>query len=252
MRIVAALLLACATAAGSATRDADPRRPGFDDLGPALQALQRDDTQNPAMLWVSEGRALWTRVPQQGRACVDCHAADSLPGIAASYPRLDPAAPRPLTLSARIDRCRVQHQNARPEGPDGDEVLAFAAYLAFASRGRPLKPDADRRLDAWQARGEALYRQRLGQLDLACLHCHDQRAGGRLGGARIPQAHPTGYPAYRLEWQALGSLERRLHNCVTGVRAEPWAPAADEWLALQVYLARRAAGLLHEGPSVRP
>jgi L-cysteine S-thiosulfotransferase len=250
MRLRAALLLALAT--GTATQAADPRRPGLDDLSPALQALQRDDTQNPAMLWVHEGRALWTRVPPQGRACAACHAEDTLPRIAASYPKLDRGTQRPLTLSARIDRCREQHQQARSQGADGDEVLAYAAFLAWRARGQPLRPDPERALDAWQARGDALYRQRLGQLDLACMHCHDQRAGGRLGGARIPQAHPTGYPAYRLEWQALGSLERRLRNCVTGVRAEPWAPGADEWAALEVYLARRAAGLRHEGPAVRP
>lgn len=39
----------------------------------------------------------------------------------------------------------------------------------------------------------------------------------------IPQAHPTGYPIYRLEWQSMGSLQRRLRNCMTGVRAEPYA-----------------------------
>ena len=77
-------------------------------------------------------------------------------------------------------------------------------------------------------------------------------AVGRLGGAPIPQGHATGYPIYRLEWQTLGSIERRLHGCVAGVRAEPFAPGADEWLALQVYLQQRAAGLRHEGVAVRP
>ena len=46
--------------------------------------------------------------------------------------------------------------------------------------------------------------------------------GRHLGGAPIPQAHPTGYPLYRLEWQGLGSLRRRLRNCMTGMRAEPY------------------------------
>ncbi|NRF69326.1 sulfur oxidation c-type cytochrome SoxA [Aquincola sp. S2] len=248
MRRAASALLLTALAAMAA----DTRRSGFDDLSPALQALQRDDTQNPGQLWVQEGQALWSRAPAQGRACVACHATDTLPPIAASFPRFDPAAARPLTLSASIDRCRVRHQHAAVQGPDGAEVLAHAAYLGHLARGRPLQPDTHRALDAWQARGETLYRQRLGQLDLACLHCHDQRAGLRLGGARIPQGHPTGYPAYRLEWQALGSLQRRLRNCVTGVRAEAWAPQADEWLALEVYLARRAAGMALEVPAVRP
>ena len=50
----------------------------------------------------------------------------------------------------------------------------------------------------------------------------------------------------------LGPLERRLRNCVVGVRAEPFAPGAEEWLALEVQLMRRAAGMAHEGVAVRP
>ena len=68
----------------------------------------------------------------------------------------------------------------------------------------------------------------------------------------IPQGHPTGYPIYRLEWQALGSLQRRLRGCVVGVRAEPWAAGAPEWLALEAFLAQRAAGMPVETPAVRP
>ena len=84
------------------------------------------------------------------------------------------------------------------------------------------------------------------------MHCHDQRAGQRLGGAVIPQGHATGYPSYRLEWQGLGSLQRRLRGCVVGVRAEPWAADAPEWLALEAWLAQRAAGMAVETPAVRP
>jgi sulfur-oxidizing protein SoxA len=36
------------------------------------------------------------------------------------------------------------------------------------------------------------------------------------------------------------------------VRAEPFAPGAQEWLALEAYLMRRAAGMPHEGVAVRP
>ena len=107
-------------------------------------------------------------------------------------------------------------------------------------------------MQAWQQRGARLWQQRLGQLNLACAQCHDQHAGAKLGGATIPQAHPTGYPSYRLEWQALGSLPRRLRGCLVGVRAEAFAPGADEWLALEVFLAQRAAGMALEGPAVRP
>jgi hypothetical protein len=49
----------------------------------------------------------------------------------------------------------------------------------------------------------------------------------------IPQAHPTGYPIYRLEWQGLGSLQRRLRGCMSGVRAEPYPYDAQELVELE-------------------
>jgi len=97
-----------------------------------------------------------------------------------------------------------------------------------------------------------LYARRMGQLDFSCAQCHDQNAGGRLAGAVIPQAHPTAYPIYRLEWQGMGSLQRRLRNCMTGVRAEPFAYDSDEFMQLELHLKQRAAGMRSESPGVRP
>ena len=68
----------------------------------------------------------------------------------------------------------------------------------------------------------------------------------------IPQAHPTGYPIYRLEWQGLGSLKRRLRNCLVGVRADAWPWDAIEYVELESYLMDRARGLKIESPAVRP
>ncbi len=113
-------------------------------------------------------------------------------------------------------------------------------------------PATDERLRPALARGQELFEQRQGQLDLSCADCHDRHAGGRLGGATIPAAHPTGYPIYRLEWQGLGSLQRRLRNCMTGMRAEPYPYDAPEQVELELYLMTRAAGLLLETPGVRP
>ena len=253
-------LIACPASHGADSKP-DRRRAGIEFMSPALQALQLDDTQNPALLWVQEGQALWSQPAERGPACSSCHAEGSQRGMAARHPAFDSRSGRPITLAGRIDQCRQSHQHQAAEGPEGPAVLALGAYLAMASRGlrwAPLTdtPDTrasqDVRMTPWLARGEQLWQQRLGQLNLACANCHDQHAGQRLGGAAIPQAHPTGYPSYRLEWQTLGSLPRRLRSCLVGVRAEAFAPDADEWLALELFLARRAAGMALEGPSVRP
>ena len=71
-------------------------------------------------------------------------------------------------------------------------------------------------------------------------------------GTPVPQAHPTGYPLYRLEWQSLGSLQRRLRNCMIGVRAEPYPYGSPELVDLEAYLMWRARGMKLETPAVRP
>ncbi len=249
--VVLALLGACTAPAPAAPAAQQTRRSGFDDMSAALQALQRDDTRNPGMLWVLEGQALWSQRAANGRSCAGCHA-DGLAGVAARYPAFDVAQNKPRTLASRIDQCRVQHLGQSAQAAAGDQVLALSARLAHQSRGERIAPPRDARMTPWAERGALLWQQRLGQLNLSCAQCHDQRAGARLGGAPIPQGHATGYPTYRLEWQALGPLERRLRSCVVGVRAEPFTPGADEWLALEVHLMQRAAGMAHEGVAVRP
>lgn len=233
--------------------DVPPRRSGFADMTPATQALQRDDSQNPAMLWVQEGETLWNQpAGNAGRSCASCHgdARTSQRGVAARYPRYDAALGRPVTLGQRIERCRGEHQGA--PALTGDAAVALETYVAFQSRGLPIAPDDDARLVPHRTRGEELFRQRLGQLNLSCAQCHDERAGAHLGGSVIPQGHATGYPIYRLEWQGMGTLGRRLRNCLTGVRAEPFGPGAIEWVELELHLAGRARGMPLETPAVRP
>jgi sulfur-oxidizing protein SoxA len=116
----------------------------------------------------------------------------------------------------------------------------------------PIAPDPDPRLQPFRARGAQLYAQRIGQLDLSCAQCHDQLAGRKLAGSVIPQGHPTGYPLYRLEWQGLGSLQRRVRGCMTGVRAEPFAAGSVDYVELELHLAWRAMGMALETPAVRP
>ncbi len=173
-------------------------------------------------------------------------------GVAARHPAWDRAAERPVNLAQRINLCRQRHQQAPPLAAESADLLGLEAFVARQSRGLPIAPDPDPRLAPFRERGRLLFEQRIGQLDLSCAQCHDANAGRRLGGSLIPQGHPTGYPIYRLEWQALGSLQRRLRNCMTGVRAEPYAYGAPELVALELYLATRAAGLTVDAPAVRP
>lgn len=92
----------------------------------------------------------------------------------------------------------------------------------------------------------------MGQLNFSCAQCHDDNWGKHLGSAPIPQAHANAYPIYRLEWQGMGSLQRRLRNCMSGVRAQAFPYGAQEFVELELYLAQRARGMPVETPGVRP
>jgi sulfur-oxidizing protein SoxA len=246
------LMAACAAMQAHAQ---DTRRSGFEDMSRETQAMQRDDSQNPGMLWVQDGAALWSKAPAAtSKACAACHAdaQSSMRGVATRYPAFDAVLQRPVNLAQRINLCRERQQKAPPLAPESHTALALESYVAHQSRGLPLAPPDDERLRPHRQRGEAMWRQRLGQLDLSCAQCHDERAGLRLGGNRIPQGHANGYPLYRLEWQSLGSLQRRLRNCMTGVRAEPYAYGDPALVDLELYLASRDRGMLVEAPAVRP
>ncbi len=235
--------------------EADARRSGFDFMSPQTQAMQRDPVANPGMLWVAEGEDLWRRpVGAERRTCANCHddAARSMRGVAARYPTFDAQEQRAIDLGARIQRCRVRHQGGTPLRAESHELLSLHSYVAHQSQGLPIAPDPDPRLQPLRERGRALFFTRLGQLDIACAQCHDDHTGQRLGGSAIPQAHPTGYPQYRLEWQGVGSLQRRLRGCLAGVRAQPFDHGAEELVALELFLAARAAGMRIETPAVRP
>ena len=173
-------------------------------------------------------------------------------GVAARYPAFDKALGRPVDLEQRINLCRATHQQATPLTYESRELLALTAFVAQQSRDMPIVTGADPQLAPFIAKGRELFMQRQGQLNLACANCHDDNWDKRLAGSAITQGHPTGYPLYRLEWQSLGSLQRRLRGCITGVRAQPYDYGAPELVELELYLMSRARGMPIETPAVRP
>jgi L-cysteine S-thiosulfotransferase len=233
----------------------DERRSGYSFMGPDTRAMQDDDTSNPGVLFVLDGETLWKKkLGSADKACADCHgeARDSMKGVAARYPAFDKALGRPVTLDQRINLCRANHQQATPLPYESRELLALSAFVAHQSRGLAITAGDDPELKPFVDQGRALFVQRQGQLNLACANCHDDNFDKHLAGAPITQGQPTGYPLYRLEWQTLGSLERRLRSCMTGVRAQAYDYGAPELVALELYLMSRARGMPIETPAVRP
>ncbi len=214
---------------------------------------QEDLTINPGMLWVEQGGQMWTtREGAAGKTCQDCHGGvESMRGVAAGHPKWDAKAGRIHSLDTRVQNCRVEHQKGAPLAAESEGLLSLTAVVAYQSRGMPLGVSIEGPARAVFDLGRRTYEQRFGQLNLSCAHCHEQSWGQRLRSETVSQGQSNGYPIYRLEWQKLGSLHRRLRSCYLSVRSEPPSHGSAEHLALELYLAWRAKGLPIETPAVR-
>ena len=246
MRFFALLIAVFSTLLAAGEIPPAERRSGYEFMSRETRAMQDDEATGPALLWLLDGEALWNR--KEGPAdvaCSGCHG--SMKGVAVRYPKVESG--RPVNLEQQINVCRTERQKAAPLPYESRDLLALTAYVARQSRGMPIQPAAESK---FLEEGKAAFNRRQGQLNLSCAQCHDDNWGKRLAGSVIPQAHPTGYPLYRLEWQAVGSLQRRLRNCLTGIRAQTPTYGAPELTALELFLMWRANGMPLEAPAVRP
>jgi L-cysteine S-thiosulfotransferase len=232
------LLLFYLGAAAAAEIPAGERRSGYEFMSRETKALQDDQVTGPAALWLLDGEAAWAKL-----GCASCHgdAKTSMKGVAARYPAI---------VDGKLVNLEQQVRHKAPAlAYESRDLLALTALVAHQSKGMPIDVKA---AEPYLDHGRAFFHRRQGQLNLACAQCHDDNWGKKLAGSTIPQAHPTGYPLYRLEWQTMGSLARRFRNCLTGMRAELYPPGAPEFVELELYLMWRARGMPLDAPGVRP
>ena len=217
------------------------------------KAMQDDPALNPAMFWVNDGQILWQeKMGPKNFSCASCHGDvnKSMRGVAAQFPKVIKG--KLQTLEGQINACRASAQDAPKLAYESKELLALTDLVAMQSKGMPIAVKKTAENSSYLNQGQQWFNKRMGQLNLSCAQCHEDRAGLKLGGSFIPQGHPNAYPIYRLEWQTLGSLQRRLRNCMSGVRAQQFEYGSSEMAQLELFLMWRARGLPMESPGVRP
>ena len=221
--------------------------------------IQDDSFANPGIIYLQRGESLWNTVEgEQQKSCATCHgnAKNSMTGLGTSYPKIDKRTNKLINLGQRVQMCRVLHMAAprytAPEHePENDDLLSLESYIMMQSNGMAMNVDVSGFATKYFERGRELYHQRIGQSDLACNQCHDDRVGGLLRAERISQGHTNGFPTYILRWDRMASAHRRFQFCNEQARAEPLPLNHPDYNALQLYVAWRGNGLSIEVPSVR-
>lgn len=228
---------------------------GYEFRTKETQALQDDDFENPAFLWVDEGEELWSTADgTAGKACADCHndASETMKMVGATFPKWNEKAGKPLNVELQVNMCRTENMGAEPWKYESRQMIAMTSYVKTQARGEPVNVDFSAGdMQKWQDRGKELYYTRVGQLDMACANCHEDNWGNQIRSDLLSQGHTNGFPTYRLKWQGVGTLHRRFKGCMDQVRATPYKRGSDEFIALEVYLAYRGVGLPVESPAVR-
>lgn len=227
---------------------------GYEFRSAETKALQDDDFENPAMLWVDQGELLWEAMTSKtGQSCASCHgdADESMKGVKASMPKWNDDLDKPITLEEQINLCRTNNLEAEAWKWESEEMLSMTAFIGTKSRGMPMEIDLSDKMTPWLEKGKEIYYTRYGQLDLACANCHEDNYGNYIRADLLSQGQINGFPTYRLKWQGLGSLHRRFKGCIDSVRGVGFKRGSDELVALEVYLSYRGQGLPVESPAVR-
>jgi sulfur-oxidizing protein SoxA len=227
---------------------------GFEFRKSETQDVQLDEFQNPGFLWVERGETIWNTVEgEAGKSCASCHGdvEDSMKGVGASMPKWNENLGKPVNLEMQIDLCRTEEMGAKAYKFDEDSQKALVTYIRSQSRGMPIDVQIDGPMEAWWDRGKEIYYKRSGQLNMACANCHEDNYGNHIRADYLSQGQSNGFPTYRLKSQGVVSLHNRFKGCMRDVRATPYTPMSDEFLALELYVAWRGTGLTVETPAVR-
>lgn len=219
------------------------------------RALETDRFDNPGLLGVEAGAALWNKVEgSAGKSCASCHgdAAQSMKGVGANYPKWDKDAKRPINIELRINKCRTEHMGAEAYPFDKGGQKPMTAFIKHQSLGTPVSLDLSKgEMQKWWEQGKQVYYRRTGQLNLSCASCHEVNAGRMIRADHLSQGQVNGFPTYRLKQAALVSLHNRFRGCIRDTRATFPKAFSDELMALEVYVTWRGTGLSVETPAVR-
>lgn len=215
--------------------------------------MERDDFDNPGMLFVEQAIGAWNTVEgSAGESCASCHGEpESLRGFWASQPKINAETGDLWTAEMFINNCRENRMGAEAWGWDKQEMKNMTALIASVSRGLPMNIQTDGDYAPFWEKGKEVYYARYGQLELACANCHEDNWGNMIRADHLSQGHINGFPTYRLKQANLVSRHNRFRGCIRDTRAEPFDIGSPEFIALELYLASRGNGLSVEGPAVR-
>lgn len=242
----------------------------FQDFGNGIYALDKSRREtweemesfipayNDAVVF---GEKLFNTPFANGKTYASCFKNKGI-GIKNLYPYYNRKQGRVKTMEMEINECR-RSNGEKPLKYKKGKMAAISAYMAYTSRGKPIKmsiPNDDKALAAYTRGKNHFYRKR-GQMNFSCADCHVYNSGMNIRTDLLSPAlgQVTHFPVWRLKWAAgksditsgLGTLHRRYGGCNKNIRAKPFKAQSDEYVALEYFHTYMNKGLNLNGPAIR-
>lgn len=222
---------------------------------PVEDRENRDSFVNPAAeILDGAGEDLYAQAGPNGQACASCHAdADALKAWPGSMPKWEPRLDKMLGVEEFVAR----HAKATMDADwymQSDENLTMAVYLRSIANDQPIAPDVTSpQAVAALARAEDMTRRKIGQLNLACVDCHETGAGTWARGQALGEfeGQLPHFPTWRTSRSEIWDIRKRFQWCGVAIRANELPPDAPEYGDLELFLAAKNQGLEINVPGIR-
>lgn len=201
---------------------------------------------------IENGEEIWNKKFANGKSFSDCFGE---PTNLSVYPQYVEDRGRVVTLTMALNECLVDNGEKKLNTKKG-AMADLQAYIAYQFQENELvidtKINSAGAAKAYEDGKKYYYTQR-GYLKLNCAQCHVQGAGKRVRNENLSQAlgHVSHFPVYRLKWQGLGTLERRVSGCVKDQGQVPPSDTSKDMANLIYYMSYISNGMKYDGPDLR-
>jgi len=201
---------------------------------------------------IDAGKELYEKKFKNGKSFKDCFPD---PAIKGEYPKFDNNKKEVVTLSMAINAC-LKANGEKPWKVTKSKMTDLHAYFAAVSKEKGKKVhiviDSKEAQEAYERGKKAYYSQR-GYLQLSCANCHVQGAGKRVRNEYLSPLFgaTTHFPVYRLAWQGLGTLEKRIKGCEKNQGENPHKPGSKWQNEMIYFMSYMSNGLPVDGPDIR-
>jgi len=197
---------------------------------------------------IDEGKALYEKTKGLKKCFPD-------PAISGEYPKFDDKKGVVVPLTAAINNC-LKANGQKPWKKTKGKIAKVEAYFASAAKEKGKKVHIvinSKAAAAAYEHGKKEYYAQRGYLKLSCATCHVQGAGQRVRNEYLSPlyGHVTHFPVYRLKWQGLGTLERRLKGCEKNQGETPHKPGSKWQNDMLYFMSYMSNGMPVDGPDIR-